>query len=49
MATEFKRIEESAMYSAQCQFGETKRWRAVHLSLGIPSDPVCQMAAAVVS
>ncbi|MFF5532904.1 SLATT domain-containing protein [Streptomyces cinerochromogenes] len=34
--TELRRIEESAMYSAQCQFEETKRWRAVHLLLGVP-------------
>lgn len=41
---EFRRIEESAMYSAQCQFEETKRWRAVNLLLGIPATLLAAVA-----
>ncbi|MEW2403026.1 SLATT domain-containing protein [Streptomyces sp. NPDC046862] len=41
---ELRRIEESAMYSAQCQFEETKRWRAVHLLLGVPATLLAAIA-----
>ncbi|WP_328351722.1 SLATT domain-containing protein [Streptomyces sp. NBC_00445] len=41
---ELLRIEESAMYSAQCQFEETKRWRAVHLFLGVPATLLAAIA-----
>ncbi|MCX4860760.1 SLATT domain-containing protein [Streptomyces canus] len=34
---EFRRLEESAMYSAQTQFEEAKRWRALHWLLGVPA------------
>ncbi|WP_433455348.1 SLATT domain-containing protein [Streptomyces sp. CA-142005] len=41
---ELRRIEESAMYSAQCQFEESKRWRAVHLLLGVPATLLAAIA-----
>ncbi|WP_255954550.1 SLATT domain-containing protein [Streptomyces odontomachi] len=34
---ELKRLEESAMYSAQIQFEQTKQWRGINLTLGIPA------------
>ncbi|MER8009622.1 SLATT domain-containing protein [Streptomyces sp. NPDC094149] len=42
--TELRRIEESAMYSAQCQFEESKRWRAIHLLLGVPATLLAAIA-----
>jgi hypothetical protein len=44
IGAELRRIEESAMYSAQCQFEETKRWRAVHLLLGVPATLLAAVA-----
>lgn len=35
---ELKRLEESAMYSAQMQFELTKQWRGVNLGLGLPTS-----------
>ncbi|MDX5568430.1 SLATT domain-containing protein [Streptomyces sp. ID05-04B] len=35
--SELKRLEESAMYSAQIQFEQTKQWRGVNLALGVPA------------
>ncbi|WP_123451900.1 SLATT domain-containing protein [Streptomyces sp. PanSC19] len=34
---ELRRLEESAMYSAQIQFEQTKQWRGVNLALGVPA------------
>lgn len=44
IGAEFRRLEESAMYSAQCQFEETKRWRALHLLLGVPATLLAAIA-----
>nr|WP_272923399.1 SLATT domain-containing protein [Streptomyces sp. SID5643] len=44
IGAEFRRIEESAMYSAQCQFEETKRWRAVHFLFGVPATLLAAIA-----
>ncbi|MER7536942.1 SLATT domain-containing protein [Streptomyces sp. NPDC097704] len=41
---ELRRIEESAMYSAQSQFEETKRWRTVHVLLGVPATLLAALA-----
>ncbi|MEU1622878.1 SLATT domain-containing protein [Streptomyces sp. NPDC005722] len=41
---EFRRLEESAMYSAQTQFEEAKRWRALHWLLGIPATLLAAVA-----
>ncbi|MGX1632508.1 SLATT domain-containing protein [Streptomyces albidoflavus] len=41
---EFRRLEESAMWSAQCQFEEGKRWRATHWVLGLPATLLAAVA-----
>ncbi|MFF9070259.1 SLATT domain-containing protein [Streptomyces sp. NPDC014891] len=41
---EFRRLEESAMWSAQCQFEEGKRWRATHWLLGLPATLLAAVA-----
>ncbi|MFI9122551.1 SLATT domain-containing protein [Streptomyces bikiniensis] len=41
---EFRRLEESAMWSAQCQFEEGKRWRATHWALGLPATLLAAVA-----
>ncbi|MEK9520475.1 SLATT domain-containing protein [Streptomyces sp. NPDC087908] len=41
---EFRRLEESAMWSAQCQFEEGKRWRATHWLLGLPATLLAAIA-----
>ncbi|MCX4985936.1 SLATT domain-containing protein [Streptomyces sp. NBC_00572] len=41
---EFRRLEESAMWSAQCQFEEGKRWRATHWALGLPATLLAAIA-----
>jgi hypothetical protein len=46
IATELARLEESAMYSAQIQFEETKTWRRVNLSLGVPASALAALAGA---
>ncbi|MFI8085293.1 SLATT domain-containing protein [Kitasatospora sp. NPDC086009] len=48
---ELKRLEESAMYSAQMQFELTKHWRGVNLSLGLPAALLAALSgtAALVS
>ncbi len=43
---ELSRIEESAQYSAQSQFEQTKRWRAVNLWLGLPASVTAAVAGA---
>jgi hypothetical protein len=43
---ELKRLEESAMYSAQGQFEETKQWRGVNLLLGLPASLLAAVAGA---
>ncbi|MEV7054387.1 SLATT domain-containing protein [Streptomyces microflavus] len=41
---EFRRLEESAMYSAQMQFEQTKQWRGVNLGLGLPASILAAVA-----
>ncbi|WNI26174.1 SLATT domain-containing protein [Streptomyces sp. ITFR-16] len=41
---EFRRLEESATYSAQTQFEQAKRWRALHWALGIPTTLLAAVA-----
>lgn len=41
---ELRRLEESAMYSGQIQFEETKIWRRVNLTLGIPASVLAAVA-----
>ncbi|MBL1288125.1 SLATT domain-containing protein [Streptomyces sp. For3] len=41
---EFRRLEESATYSAQTQFEEAKRWRALHWALGVPATLLAAVA-----
>jgi len=43
---ELKRIEESAMYSAQIQFEQTKQWRGVNLALGLPASVLAAVSGA---
>jgi hypothetical protein len=43
---ELRRLEESAMYSAQIQFEQAKRWRGVNLSLGIPASALAAVSGA---
>jgi hypothetical protein len=42
---ELRRLEESAEYSAQSQFEQTKQWHGVNLLLGLPTE--ADLAAAV--
>ncbi|MFJ8197308.1 SLATT domain-containing protein [Streptomyces sp. NPDC096152] len=42
--TELKRLEESAMYSSQMQFEQTKQWRGVNLILGLPASLLAAIA-----
>lgn len=44
IVNELKRLEESAMYSAQMQFEETKFWRGVNLALGLPTSLLAAVA-----
>ncbi|WPW23685.1 SLATT domain-containing protein [Streptomyces sp. HNS054] len=37
-------MEESAMWTAQCQFEEGKRWRAIHWALGLPATLLAAVA-----
>src|SRR3954462_6221857 len=43
---ELRRLEESAMYSAQIQFEQAKRWRGVNLMLGIPASALAAVSGA---
>src|SRR4051794_15654576 len=43
---ELRRLEESAMYSAQIQFEQAKRWRRVNLSLGVPASALAALSGA---
>jgi hypothetical protein len=43
---ELRRIEETAMYGAQMQFEQTKFWRSVNLSLGIPASVLAAASGA---
>lgn len=43
---ELKRLEESAMFSAQQQFEQMKLWRGVNLSLGLPAAVLAAAAGA---
>lgn len=44
IADELRRLEESAMYSAQTQFETAKHWRSVHLMMGIPTSLLAAVA-----
>src|SRR5260370_24653046 len=44
---EARRLEESAMYSAQGQFERAKFWRAVNLSLGVAAAILAAVAGVV--
>ncbi|MFD8671903.1 SLATT domain-containing protein [Streptomyces seoulensis] len=44
IADELRRVEESAMYSAQTQFETAKHWRGVHLLMGIPTTLLAAVA-----
>lgn len=46
IGAELTRLEESAQYSAQGQFEETKRWRTTNLALGIPGSAIAALAGA---
>ncbi|WP_432193588.1 SLATT domain-containing protein [Streptomyces sp. bgisy027] len=48
IADELRRLEESAMYSAQMQFETGKHWRGVHLMLGIPTGLLAAVAGTTV-
>lgn len=43
---ELRRVEESAMYSAQIQFEQTKQWRGVNLGLGLPASALAAISGA---
>ena len=43
---ELQRIEESAKYSAQIQFEQTKQWRRINLVLGLPASVLAAVAGA---
>jgi hypothetical protein len=44
IGTELKRVEESAMYSAQGQFEQAKMWRTANLALGVPAAVLAALA-----
>ena len=44
IADELRRLEESAMFSAQTQFESAKHWRSLHLMLGIPTGLLAAIA-----
>lgn len=44
IADELRRLEESAMYSAQMQFETAKHWRSVHLMMGVPTSLLAAVA-----
>lgn len=43
---ELRRIEESAMLSAQAQFEQAKYWRGINLTLGVPAAVLAAIAGA---
>lgn len=43
---ELRRLEESAMYSAQNQFEQAKQWRSINLTLGLPASVLAAVAGA---
>jgi hypothetical protein len=43
---ELRRLEESAMYGAQMQFEQSKRWRGVNLWLGLPASVLAAVSGA---
>jgi hypothetical protein len=44
IGAELRRLEESAMYSAQGQFEQAKMWRAMNLALGVPAAVLAAVA-----
>ncbi|MGW7759049.1 SLATT domain-containing protein [Streptomyces violaceusniger] len=47
ISAELERLEESAMYSAQSQFEQAKRWRLINLWLGVPASGLAAIAGAM--
>ena len=43
---ELCRVEESAKYSAQIQFEQTKQWKGVNLALGVPASLLAAVSGA---
>ena len=43
---ELRRLEESAMFSSQAQFEQTKQWRGINLGLGLPASLLAAAAGA---
>ncbi len=43
---ELERIEESAKWSAQCQFEQAKQWRGINLALGLPASSLAAVSGA---
>jgi hypothetical protein len=48
ISAELRRIEESALYSAQSQFSSAKYWRSLNLVLGIPAATLAAIAGTTV-
>jgi uncharacterized protein (DUF1800 family) len=46
IGAELSRLEESAMWSAQGQFEQSKRWRGVNLGLGVPTSVLAAVSGA---
>ncbi|CAM5500078.1 hypothetical protein SRIMHP_42070 (plasmid) [Streptomyces rimosus subsp. rimosus] len=46
IASELERLEESAKFSSQSQFEQSKRWRAINLLLGVPASGLAAVAGA---
>jgi len=44
--SELRRLEESATYSSQMQFEQTKLWRTVNLGLGLPASMLAAVSGA---
>lgn len=45
---ELQRLEESAMYSAQGQFEEAKKWRGINFGVGVPTSVFAAISGALV-
>lgn len=43
---ELRRLEESAMYSAQNQFEQAKQWRGINLLVGVPASVLAAISGA---
>lgn len=47
MERELSRIEESALYSGQSQFAQTKIWRTVNIGLGVPGATLAALSGGI--